>query len=54
MSVRELGTGSAKDVSGVLRVTRGGGGEWDEGDGQGADEGEWRFVVKRDGGVGFV
>nr|POE90086.1 hypothetical protein CFP56_20553 [Quercus suber] len=58
MSVRELDTGAAKDVSGVLRVTRGGGGgadEEEEDDGAvGAGlvkEMEALYLVQRDGNV---
>jgi len=45
MSVRGLDTGVAKDVSGVLRVTRGAeaGGE--------VEEGEWLYFVGGDGGA---
>jgi len=55
LSVRELETGAARDVSGVLRATRGGGFEYDDGeDGERLGEGEWRFLVGRDGGVKIV
>ncbi len=45
MSVRGLDTGVAKDISGVLRVTRGAeaGGE--------VEEGEWLYFVGGDGGA---
>ena len=47
MSVRGLDTGAAKDVSGVLRINRGGG--WaDDGD---AEEWECLYYVSSDGGV---
>ncbi|KAM0718303.1 hypothetical protein Q7P37_006635 [Cladosporium fusiforme] len=48
LSVRELDTGAARDVSGVLRVTKGG-----KCDG---DVGEWEglYFVGRDGGVKIV
>ena len=52
MSVRELETGAAKDVSGVLRVTKGGG--HDDDDGIGGDEvkeAELLYLVQRDGSV---
>ncbi len=57
MSVRELDTGVARDVSGVLRITKGPGGEWDEegqegedgnGDGEGRGEGEKVMVASRE------
>ncbi|KAF2170360.1 hypothetical protein M409DRAFT_19180 [Zasmidium cellare ATCC 36951] len=48
MGVRELETGAARDVSGALRVTRGGG--W-EGDGEEVEEREMLYFVGRDGGV---
>ena len=44
MSVRELETGAARDVSGVLRVTNGG-------DGGEVEEREMLYFVGRDGGV---
>ena len=53
IGVRELETGAARDVSGVLRVTRGG----DAGDGDGDKDSEEvkgmeaLFLVGRDGGV---
>lgn len=48
LSVRELDTGAARDVSGVLRVTKGG--KCD------AETGEWEglYLVGRDGGVKLV
>jgi len=48
LSVRELGTGAARDVSGVLRITRGGKSD--------ADVKEWEglYLVGRDGGVKIV
>lgn len=63
VSCRMLGTGWAEDVSGVVRVTRGGRADEDlevegEGEGQGDDageeevkEGEWLYYVGGDGGV---
>jgi elongator complex protein 6 len=48
LSVRELGTGAARDVSGVLRVTKGGKSE-DE-----VKEWEGLYIVGRDGGVKIV
>jgi elongator complex protein 6 len=48
LSVRELGTGAARDVSGVLRVTEGGKSE-DE-----VKEWEGLYLVGRDGGVKIV
>lgn len=60
MGVRALETGAARDVSGVLRITRGGGwgggdGGWEE-DGEGEGEGMGRevellYLVGRDGNV---
>lgn len=54
MGVRELGTGAAKDVSGVLRVTRGGGGGFDDREGEEVREMERLYLVGRDGGVKMV
>ena len=64
ISLRLLGTGTARDVSGVLRVTRGadGGGEREgEGEGEGdgvekedeeeVEEKEFLYFVGGDGGV---
>jgi elongator complex protein 6 len=48
LSVRELGTGAARDVSGVLRVTKGGKSE------DGVKEWEGLYIVGRDGGVKIV
>ena len=45
LSVRELGTGAARDVSGVLRITRGG-----KSDGE-VKEWEGLYLVGRDGVV---
>ncbi|GIZ38806.1 hypothetical protein CKM354_000220700 [Cercospora kikuchii] len=57
-SVRELETGAAKDVSGVLRITRGGdyfavGGDDDDGDEDGDEvkEVELLYLLQRDGGL---
>lgn len=49
MSVRGLDTGVAKDISGVLRITRGPGG-W-EGGGEVVEERECLYYVGADGGV---
>lgn len=49
MSVRSLETGAAKDVSGVLRVTRGGGSYESEEDGLGVYELEVLYFVQKDG-----
>lgn len=46
MAVRELETGAARDVSGVLRVTRGGDCEGGE-----VEEREMLYFVGRDGNV---
>lgn len=59
MGVRALETGAARDVSGVLRITRGGGwggggeGGWEEeGEGEGMGrEVELLYLVGRDGNV---
>lgn len=61
LGTRRLGTGWAKDVSGVVRVTRGGmaavDGEGDEDGGKdaaqegGIKEGEWLYHVAGDGSV---
>lgn len=51
LSVRELETGSARGVSGVLRVTRGGGGAGEEEWERGWGERELLYFVRRDGGV---
>ncbi|KAK4609208.1 hypothetical protein CLAFUW4_14345 [Fulvia fulva] len=54
MSVRELETGAAKDVSGVLRVTKGGDAEGYDGESEGGDgvkEAELLYLVQRDGNV---
>ena len=51
LGCRLLGTGWAKDVSGVIRATRGGAAhDWDGG-GQAVGEGEWLYHVAGDGGV---
>lgn len=54
MGVRELGTGAAKDISGVLRVTRGGGGGFDDREREEVREMESLYLVGRDGGVKMV
>lgn len=57
MGVRALETGAARDVSGVLRITRGGGWGWEEeeeeeGMGMGMGrEVELLYLVGRDGNV---
>ncbi|KAK6435209.1 hypothetical protein LTR95_008604 [Oleoguttula sp. CCFEE 5521] len=61
LGCRELDTGAARDVSGVLRITKGGG--WND-DEHGASErqqvaeelkeGQWRYLVGRDGSVKIV
>lgn len=54
MGVRALETGAARDVSGVLRITRGGGyGGWEEEE-DGTEMGrevELLYLVGRDGNV---
>ncbi|KAK6441754.1 hypothetical protein LTR95_002008 [Oleoguttula sp. CCFEE 5521] len=61
LGCRELDTGAARDVSGVLRITKGGG--WDDddhGENRGQQsagklkEGQWRYLVGRDGSVKIV
>ena len=49
MSVRGLDTGVAKDVSGVMTVTRGPE-DWDEVRKE-VEEGEWLYFIRSDGGV---
>jgi elongator complex protein 6 len=55
MSVRELATGAARDVSGVLRITRGGSANSDRGGDLDSDkdseELEALYLVNRDGTV---
>lgn len=59
MGVRELETGAARDVSGVLRVTRGGRGYEGSfasfggggGEEKGVREAEFLYLVQRDGNV---
>jgi elongator complex protein 6 len=50
MQLRGLDTGAAKDVTGVLRVSRGG--SYDEDSTKSRlEEGEWLYQLKRDGSV---
>jgi elongator complex protein 6 len=49
MQLRTLETGAAKDVSGVLRISRGGG--WSAGDEESLEEKEVLYFIQRDGGV---
>jgi elongator complex protein 6 len=50
MSARELATGAAKDISGVLRVTRGGDAhELDTESSVEVREAELQYLVQRDG-----
>ena len=50
MSVRELDTGAAKDISGVLRITRGGGAhDFDDESEDEVKEMEALYLVQRDG-----
>ncbi len=58
LQLRGLDTGAARDVSGVLRVSKAGGGAEVEGRGGGGggggvcvEEGEWLYQVKGDGSV---
>ena len=48
MSVRGLDTGAAKDVSGILRISKGAGESADDGD---VEERECLYHVGSDGGV---
>lgn len=50
MQLRGLDTGAAKDISGVIRISRGGGYE-DETEKKPGAEGEWLYKVSRDGSV---
>lgn len=50
LSCRELETGAARDVSGVLRITRGGDSDWGQGGEQGEEaEAELLYLIQRDG-----
>lgn len=49
MQLRTLDTGAAKDVSGVLRISRGGGMSANEEDS--LEEREALYFIQRDGGV---
>ncbi|KAJ5306288.1 hypothetical protein PENANT_c017G01915 [Penicillium antarcticum] len=49
MQLRTLETGAAKDVSGVLRISRGGG--WSAGEEESWEEKEVLYFIQRDGGV---
>lgn len=51
--VRELDTGSARDVSGVLRITRGAASEEDTalGEGENVEERELLYFIQGDGGA---
>ncbi|KAJ6009341.1 hypothetical protein N7522_004357 [Penicillium canescens] len=49
MQLRTLETGAAKDVSGVLRISRGGG--WSAGEEGSLEEKEVLYFIQRDGGV---
>lgn len=51
MGVRALETGAARDVSGVLRITRGGGWGWEEEEEGMGREVELLYLVGRDGNV---
>lgn len=48
LQLRNLETGAARDVSGVLRISRGGG--WSAGE-DGLEEKEVLYFIQRDGGV---
>ena len=49
MQLRTLETGAARDVSGVLRISRGGG--WTAEAGDSLDERELLYYIQRDGGL---
>lgn len=49
MQLRTLETGAARDVSGVLRISRGGG--WTTETEDSLDERELLYYIQRDGGV---
>jgi elongator complex protein 6 len=52
--LRGLDTGAAREISGVVRVSRGGAfGDYDDGngDGEGVEGGEWLYQWKGDGSV---
>jgi elongator complex protein 6 len=49
--LRSLGTGAAKDISGVLRMSAGGAYDDVEEQDAGFEEGEWLYHVKGDGNV---
>lgn len=49
---RPLGTGAARDVSGIIRVSRGGGDSSDDEEGGGSlEDGEWLYQLKGHGSV---
>lgn len=50
MQLRGLDTGTAKDISGVIRISHGGGYEDEPGE-QVLTQGEWLYKVSGDGGV---
>jgi elongator complex protein 6 len=51
VQLRSLGTGAAKDISGVLRVSAGGAHDDLEEEDTGFEEGEWLYQVSGDGSV---
>ena len=52
MQLRNLETGAARDVSGVLRISKGGAWEGGESKGEGGwEEREVLYFIQRDGGV---
>jgi len=51
MQVRALDSGAAKDVTGVLRISKGGGYNLDDQTNMDVNEGEWLYHVKGDGSV---
>ena len=51
MQLRNLETGAAKDVSGVLRISKGGGWDGENDAGSSWEEKEVLYFIQRDGGV---
>lgn len=51
VQLRSLGTGAARDISGVVRVSAGGAGVGGEEGVDDIEEGEWLYQVKGDGSV---
>jgi elongator complex protein 6 len=51
VQLRSLGTGAAKDISGVLRVSAGGAHDESKEDDAAFEEAEWLYQVRGDGSV---